>query len=79
MAVLNTARELGFESGYGHVIDLVVKLFDLSSYETEEELAKKIIKEALRVMKPDGELVVTEWERSDNFIKKIFSDRVFGT
>ena len=22
-------------------------------------------------MKPDGELVVTEWERSDNFIKKI--------
>ena len=46
-------------------------LLSLVLHETDEELAKKIIKEAMRVMKPDGELVVTEWERSDNFIKKI--------
>ena len=46
-------------------------LFSLGLHETGEEIAKKIIKEAMRVMKPDGELVVTEWERSDNFIKKI--------
>ena len=46
-------------------------LLSLVLHEPDEELAKKIIKEAMRVMKPDGELVVTEWERSDNFIKKI--------
>lgn len=46
-------------------------LLSLVLHETDEELAKKIIREAMRVMKPDGELVVTEWERSDNFIKKI--------
>ena len=46
-------------------------LLSLVLHETDEELAKKIIKEAMRVMKPDGELVVTEWERSDNMIKKI--------
>ena len=46
-------------------------LLSLVLHETDEELAKKIIKETMRVMKPDGELVVTEWERSDNFIKKI--------
>ena len=46
-------------------------LLSLVLHETDEELAKKIIKEAMRVMKSDGELVVTEWERSDNFIKKI--------
>ena len=46
-------------------------LLSLVLHETDEELAKKIIKEAMRVMKPDGELVVTEWERSDNFIRKI--------
>lgn len=46
-------------------------LLSLVLHGTDEELAKKIIKEAMRVMKPDGELVVTEWERSDNFIKKI--------
>ena len=46
-------------------------LLSLVLHETDEELAKKIIKEAMRVMKPDGELVVTEWERSDNFIKKM--------
>lgn len=46
-------------------------LLSLVLHETDEELAKKIIKEAMRVMKSDGELVVTEWERSDNFIKKM--------
>ena len=46
-------------------------LLSLVLHEPDEELAKKIIKETMRVMKPDGELVVTEWERSDNFIKKM--------
>lgn len=30
-----------------------------------------MIKEALRVLKDDGEIIVTEWERSSDVIKKI--------
>ena len=46
-------------------------LLSLVLHETEEELAANIIKEAIRVMKSNGELIVTEWERSEELLKKI--------
>lgn len=46
-------------------------LLSLVLHETDEDLAAEIINEAIRVMKADGELIVTEWEHSDELIKKI--------
>lgn len=46
-------------------------LLSLVLHETEEPLASDIIREAVRVMKDDGELIVTEWERSETLIRKI--------
>ena len=46
-------------------------LLSLVLHETDKDLAAKIINEAVRVMKPEGELIVTEWERQDELIKKI--------
>lgn len=49
-------------------------LLSLVLHETEEELAAKIINEAMRVMKPDGELIVTEWEKAE---KSLFRKILF--
>lgn len=46
-------------------------LLSLVLHETDEDLAAKMIKEAIRVLKDDGEIIVTEWERSSDVIKKI--------
>lgn len=46
-------------------------LLSLVLHETDEELAAKMINEAIRVLKDDGEIIVTEWERSDELLKKI--------
>lgn len=46
-------------------------LLSLVLHETEEDLAAGIIKEAVRVLKPNGEIIITEWERSEELIKKI--------
>lgn len=46
-------------------------LLSLVLHETNKDLAAKIVNEAIRVMKPEGELIVTEWERQDKLIKKI--------
>lgn len=46
-------------------------LLSLVLHETDEALAAKMIKEAIRVLKDDGEIIVTEWERSSDVIKKI--------
>lgn len=46
-------------------------LLSLVLHETEEALANKIVEEAVRVMKDDGELILTEWERSDKWYQKI--------
>lgn len=40
-------------------------------HEIDEGLAASMIKEAIRVLKPDGEIIVTEWERSKKFLQKV--------
>ncbi len=45
-------------------------LLSLVLHEIEENLAEKILAEAKRVLKDDGEIIVTEWEKSDNFFRK---------
>ncbi|MDD6038493.1 MAG: class I SAM-dependent methyltransferase [bacterium] len=46
-------------------------LLSLVLHEVDEELAGAIIKEAIRVLKPDGEFIITEWERSKEVGKKM--------
>lgn len=46
-------------------------LLSLVLHEIEDDLAGSIISEAKRVLKDDGEIIVTEWERSHNWMKKI--------
>lgn len=46
-------------------------LLSLVLHEIDDQLAKKIIRESIRVLKPDGELIVTEWERSKEPLKKL--------
>lgn len=46
-------------------------LLSLVLHETEEELAGSIVKEAVRVLKKDGEFIVTEWRREEALWKKI--------
>lgn len=46
-------------------------LLSLVLHETDEELAARMITEAIRVLKDDGEIIVTEWERSSELFKKI--------
>ncbi len=52
------------------------KLFDkvllsLVLHEMNEELAAQIITEAKRVLKPNGEILITEWETSNSMWKRI--------
>ena len=53
------ATDLKFNSNY---FDKV--LISLVLHEVDEELAKKIIMEANRVLKDSGEIIITEWEPS---------------
>lgn len=46
-------------------------LISLVLHEIDEELSKRIIYEAIRVLKPGGEIIITEWERSNEIWKKI--------
>lgn len=46
-------------------------LLSLVLHEIEDGLAHGIINEAKRVLKDDGEIIVTEWERSKKFFNKI--------
>ena len=46
-------------------------LLSLVLHEIDEGLAASMIKEAIRVLKPDGEIIVTEWERSKKFLQKV--------
>lgn len=46
-------------------------LISLVLHELEEPLAENILKEARRVLKDDGSIIVTEWERSKIIWRKI--------
>lgn len=46
-------------------------LLSLVLHETDEELAASIMNEAIRVLKSDGEIIITEWERSKKLLEKI--------
>lgn len=46
-------------------------LLSLVLHETDERLAAAILKDAIRVLKDDGEIIITEWERSEELLKKI--------
>lgn len=60
------ATQLNFKS---HSFDKV--LISLILHELNEELAAKIIREAKRVLKDNGEIIITEWEPSQQLSKKI--------
>lgn len=46
-------------------------LLSLVLHEMNEELRSKILTEAKRVLKKDGKIVITEWERSKKFFKRL--------
>ena len=46
-------------------------LLSLVLHEMDEDVSASIINEASRVMKPDGEIIITEWERSRKLLQKI--------
>ena len=46
-------------------------LISLVLHEMEEELAARIVMEAKRVLKDDGEIIITEWEPSNQLSKRI--------
>lgn len=46
-------------------------LISLVLHELEEPLAESILKEAMRVLKENGEIIVTEWEPSKAFWRKV--------
>lgn len=60
------ATRLKFKS---HCFDKI--LISLVLHELDEELAAKIITEANRVLKDDGEIIITEWEPSKQLSKRI--------
>lgn len=46
-------------------------LLSLVLHEIDKDLAASIIQEAIRVLKPDGEIIITEWERSRKLLQKV--------
>jgi len=45
-------------------------LLSLVLHEVEENLAEKILVEAKRVLKDDGEIIVTEWEKNRKYFRR---------
>ena len=46
-------------------------ILGLVLHETEEPMAEKILKETHRLLRPEGKLLVLEWERPDSFLKRL--------
>ena len=46
-------------------------ILGLVLHETEEPLAGKILREAHRLLRPEGKLLVLEWERPDSLLKRL--------
>lgn len=46
-------------------------LISLVLHELDESLAEKILREAVRVLKDDGRMIVTEWEPSEVLLRRI--------
>lgn len=46
-------------------------LLSLVLHELDEELAARIIVEAKRVLKNEGEIIITEWEPSEQRIQRL--------
>lgn len=46
-------------------------LMSLVLHEIDDELAANIMNEAVRVLKPDGEIIITELERSKKLLQKV--------
>ncbi len=59
------ATHMGFQDKFFDKI-----LLSLVLHEVEENLAEKILVEAKRVLKDDGEIIVTEWEKSRKFFRR---------
>lgn len=60
------ATKLSFESDSFDKI-----LLSLVLHEMDEELRSKILSEARRVLKKDGKIIITEWERSSKLSKRL--------
>lgn len=60
------AAKTSFKDNYFNVIVISLVLHEIS-----EELSDKILLEAKRILKPEGKLLVIEWEEPQNLIKKI--------
>ena len=46
-------------------------ILGLVLHETEEPRARKILQEAHRLLRPEGKLLVLEWERPDSLLKRL--------
>jgi demethylmenaquinone methyltransferase/2-methoxy-6-polyprenyl-1,4-benzoquinol methylase len=46
-------------------------IWGLVLHETDEVLAKKILKEAYRLLNENGKLIVLEWEKSNSLLKRL--------
>ena len=50
-------------------VDIIV--ISLVLHELSKDLADKILSEAGRILKPDGKVIVLEWEQPTDFLKKV--------